>query len=192
MKVELLNITADSEKLIEKAARNCYQSAASETDERRSAFISGLIKSGHLSVLEHASATFELKEVSRALLAQITRHRVASYSVKSQRYCDERDVEYIIPKSIDNNEKAREIYLTCLARINSCYEDLRELSIPKEDARFILPNSAETDIVMTANFREWLHIIELRTSPKAQWEIRECVGEIERILKENAPSVFGV
>ena len=108
--VQLLMITPDCEKLIESAGRTCYESYDKATEDSHEKLIRHLVKSNHTSVLEHASATFRFTGISRAFLAQITRHRLASYSVKSQRYVKESNFDYITPDSIKNNEYALEVY----------------------------------------------------------------------------------
>ena len=190
MKVELLSITPDAEKIIEKAGRTCYLSSKAETEKQRQKFIKSLVKNGHHSVLEHACATFKISGVSRSLTHQLVRHRLCSYSQQSQRYVDESNFEYIEPDSIKANSIAHTIFTEFMDEAKSTYSRLRKLGIKKEDARFVLPNATSTTIVVTANFREWRHIIELRGQSSAQWEIRKLVIEILKILKKYAPSVF--
>lgn len=190
MKVELLSITPDAEKTIEKAGRTCYLSSEAETEKQRQKFIKSLVKNGHHSVLEHAYATFKISNVSRALTHQLVRHRLCSYSQQSQRYVDESNFEYIEPDSIKGNSIAHTIFTEFIDEAKSVYLRLRKLGIKKEDAKFVLPNATSTTIVVTANFREWRHIIELRGQSSAQWEIRKLVIEILKILKKYAPSGF--
>lgn len=190
MNVELLSITENIEKVIEKAGRNCYQSEEKITNESCGPFIRGIVKSGHHSVLEHGYATFKIENVSRALMAQLTRHRLSSFSIKSQRYVDESDFDFIIPDSIGDHEDALFDYLSCMKIIEETYQKLREYGIKKEDARMVLPNSATTDIVMSANMRQWRNILKLRLEKSAQWEIRDMAEDILAILSEHAPNVF--
>ena len=190
MKIELLSITENPERLIELAGRTAYQSFDKITDDSASKFIKMLIGRGHTSVLEHASATFKISDVSRAFSHQLVRHRIASYTQKSQRYVNEKEFDYVIPDTIKNNEKALEIFKFMMGEINWNYQELQKLGIRNEDCRFLLPNACTTEIVITTNFRDWRHIIEIRTDKAAQWEIRNVCNEILKVLKEKAPSCF--
>jgi len=190
MKIELLSITPNAEKLIEEAGRTAYQSQDKITDNSASKFIKRLIKMGHTSVLEHSNASFRISDVSRAFSHQLVRHRLASFTQKSQRYVSEKEFEYVIPDSIKNNERALGIFKFMMDEINWNYQELQKLGIRNEDARFILPNACTTEIVITANFRIWRHIIKLRTDKAAQWEIRNVCNEILKVLKEKAPACF--
>jgi thymidylate synthase (FAD) len=190
MKVELLFITPNAEKLIESAGRTCYLSFGKRRKDTEKSFIKMLIKRGHLSVLEHASATFRISEVSRAFTHQFVRHRLCSYSQQSQRYVDESNFSYVEPESIKNNSKAHPIFTEFMDNAKKAYSELQKLGIKNEDARFVLPNAVETQIVVTANLREWRHIVELRGEPGAQWEIRRAAIEILKILRKCAPTVF--
>lgn len=190
MKVELLYITPDAEKVIERAGRTAYQSFDKEGEGSEEKFIKMLIRRGHFSVLEHAVASFRIKGVSRAMTHQLVRHRIASYTQKSQRYVDESNFSYITPPSIEKNPEAKKIFEEQMESARESYRKLKELGIPSQDARYLLPNATETEIVITANMREWRHIIELRGDPSSQWEIRNVIIEILKILKKNCPSVF--
>jgi thymidylate synthase (FAD) len=190
MKVELLFITPNAEKLIESAGRTCYLSFGKQGEGTEKAFVKMLIKMGHLSVLEHAYATFRISGVSRAFTHQLVRHRLCSYSQQSQRYVDESNFSYVEPDSIKNNPEAHSLFEDFMDKARKTYSELQKLGIKNEDARFVLPNAVETQIVVTANLREWRHIIELRGEPGAQWEIRRAAVEILKILKKHAPTVF--
>ncbi|MBI3793602.1 MAG: FAD-dependent thymidylate synthase [Nitrospinae bacterium] len=190
LKVELLAITPLAEKLIEEAGRTCYLSFDKMAAESEKRFIRMIIKNGHHSVLEHASATFRITGGSRSFTHQIVRHRMASFSQQSQRYVDERDFQVVVPESIKGNPKALEIFNDVMARCKTAYKELKEMDIRKEDARFVLPNAVTSEIVVTANFREWRHIIAHRTEKNAQWEIREICGVILKELAKHAPAVF--
>ena len=190
MKVELLFITPDAEKLIETAGRTSYLSFDKQGKGTEKAFIRMLIKNGHLSVLEYVYATFRISEVSRAFTHQLVRHRLCSFIQQSQRYVDESNFNYIEPESIRNNPKAHSVFTESISEAKKVYSELQRLGIKNEDARFILPNAIESQIVVTANFREWRHIIGLRGGPNAQWEIRKVAIEILRILKKYASPVF--
>ncbi|MCK4330515.1 FAD-dependent thymidylate synthase [candidate division WOR-3 bacterium] len=190
MKVELLSITPDAEKLIERAGRTSHLSFEKQGKDTEKKFIKMIIKLGHESVLEHAYATFRISGVSRALTHQLVRHRLCSYTQQSQRYVSESNFNYIEPESIKNDKEAHHIFRCFLDKARETYCKLRELGIENEDARFALPNAVCGEIVVTANLREWRHIVELRGSPGAQWEIREIAVQILRILKEYVSTVF--
>ena len=190
MKVELLFITPDAEKLIETAGRTAYLSFHKRPKDNEGAFIRMLIKNRHFSVLEHAYATFRISGISRAFTHQLVRHRLCSFTQQSQRYVDESKFNYIEPESMRNNPKAHSIFTEFMDKAKKVYSDLQELGIKNEDARFVLPNGVESQIVITANLREWRHIIGLRGSPDAQWEMRKVAIEILRILKKYVPTVF--
>lgn len=178
MKITLLAITPQADKVIEQAGRVCYLSDNKITDTSAKPFIHKLIKAGHESVLEHASATFKIEGVSRALTHQLVRHRLASFSQQSQRYVDENGFDFVIPESvIDKDEFTRD-----MLKIADMYDKWRKKGLKKEDARFVLPNACCSDIVVSANFREWRHIMKMRLSSKAQWEIRTMAKHILILL----------
>ena len=188
MEIELLLITNNAEELIEKSARVCYNSKLNKS--KRKVFLQSLIKKGHHSILEHATATFKISGISRALSHQLVRHRLASYSQQSQRYVDMNNFDYIIPPKIENDYKLFNDYENLMEQTRQLYSKMIKAGIKKEDARFILPNATKTELIMTANFREWRHIIELRCSKKAQWEIREVFKKILIMLYDESPIVF--
>lgn len=190
MKVELLFITPNGENLIEEAGRISYLSFEKQGRGTERKFIKMLIKNRHHSVLEHAYATFRISEVSRAFTHQLVRHRLCSFTQQSQRYVAESNFNYIEPKSIKDIPKAHSLFVKFMEEARSVYSELQRLGISNEDARFVLPNAVESQIVVTANLREWRHIIELRGSLDAQWEIRKAAIEILKILKKHAPTVF--
>jgi len=188
LQVELISITPDAEKVIEEAGRTCYQSFDKMGNDTQGGFIKRLIKMGHESPLEHAYATFRIKNCSRAMTHQLVRHRLMAVCQQSQRYVDEENFSYVVPESIrqehvDDFHKDMEI-------IRLMYHEWRERDLKKEDARFVLPNACTSEVVVSANFREWRHIFKLRLSPKAQWEIRKACLQILRILKEHAAACF--
>ena len=201
--VELLRYTAMPEETIALAAKLCYSKASiSDLKDRisqkdQSDFIDRLMGMGHESVLEHVSFTFGIEGVSRVLLAQLTRHRIASFSVQSQRYVSyEKGFGYIIPESIlALGDEAVRKYKEQMQTIEGWYIDwqkrlgnLGEKS--NEDARFVLPNACETRIVMTMNVRELRHFFSLRMCNRAQWEIRRMATEMFRLCYNTAPSLF--
>jgi thymidylate synthase (FAD) len=146
---------------------------------------------GHSSVIEHASFTFSIEDVSRAMTHQLVRHRIASYTQQSQRYVAYDTLErYVTPPSIGKNARAKKVFDETLEKISEAYGKLLKLEIPKEDARFILPNAAKTNIIVTMNARELLHFFNLRCCTRAQWEIREVAVEMLRQAKKVAPTLF--
>ncbi len=190
MEVEILAVTPDAEKIIERAGRTCYMSQDRISGESASKFLRMLISRGHLSVLEHAYATFRVSGISRAATHQLVRHRLCSFSQKSQRYVKEGKAAFIVPPSIQVNEEAMLVFDSVLSASRDAYNRLADLGIPKEDARFVIPNAAVSEIVMSANFRELRHIILTRGSKRAQWEVRELAVRILRLMKQQAPDVF--
>jgi len=190
-KVELLSITPNAEKLIEAAGRTSYMSFDKQGKDSEKRFIRMLVKSRHHSVLEHAYATFRISAASRSFTHQLVRHRLCSFIQQSQRYVDESKFNYIEPDSIKNNPKAHSIFIDFISKAKETYVKLNGLKIKKEDARYVLPNAVESQIVVSANFREWRNIIDLRGKAQAQWEIRRVAIEILKILKKHAPNVFG-
>lgn len=190
MKITLTKITTNAEKHIETCGRVCYQSVPSN-NYKTGGLIKALIKSGHESVLEHAIATFNIDGISRACSHQLVRHRLASYSQKSQRYVKESQFEYVIPPEILKKEsQIRNQYVLHMQQIQDMYNYWKEIGIKNEDARMVLPNACTTEIVMSTNFREWRKIIELRCDSHAQWEIRLLCNKILTILYNKCPNVF--
>lgn len=190
MKVELWSVTPDAERLIERAGRVCWKTDLSPTEDGTAAFIKRLVKRGHFSVLEHSKATFCVSEISRACSHQIVRHRIASYSQESQRFVDTSHFVPVMPKTVANNPEARAIFASTDMACKTAYQALRKLGIPKQDARFLLPNATPTSIVITLNFSAWRHLFEVRCDKHAQWEIRAVAKEILEQLYVVAPSVF--
>lgn len=196
MTVRLLTYTPNPEKVVAMAARTCYTSMPLSkledklTDEEVAKMVTKLSDMGHESPMEHASFTFAIEGVSRALLAQITRHRMASYSVRSQRYVKEADCDYVIPSSISSNPLAASYYNAALGAVSDAYDQLIKLGIPKEDARMTLPNATETQMMVTMNARSLHNFFHLRCCNRAQWEIRELADEMLKLCKEVAPILF--
>ncbi|MGA1846423.1 FAD-dependent thymidylate synthase [Deferribacter abyssi] len=198
VKVKLLKYTSDPELTAAFAAKLCYSSEADieilqnsieKTDQLE--FIEKIVSIGHHSVLEHVSFTFGIEGVSRAMTHQLVRHRIASYSQRSQRYVKHKGgFEYIVPPSIRANKELKLKYENFMCKIANVYDEMIEAGIPAEDARYVLPNACETKIIVTMNARELLHFFELRCCNRAQWEIR-CVAELmlEECLKV-APGIF--
>ncbi len=197
MKVKLLRYTADPELLCGAAALTSSKSGSpSETFEkmdieRAKQIIKRVTGYGHVSVIEHASFTFSLEGVSRAMTHQLVRHRIASYTQQSQRYVTYDTLEkYVTPKSIAENADAKKVFEETLEKISEAYQKLLQLGIPKEDARFILPNAAKTNIIVTMNARELNHFFNLRCCARSQWEIREVATEMLKQVKKVAPALF--
>ncbi len=177
------------EELIEYAGRLCWDT----TDQlgRNPQRIKEWIEVGHESVIEHASATFYIR-ASRAFTHELVRHRLASYSQRSQRYVKESEPKYIAPPELNliESSETASIFKKAMREAWEAYNELLKLGVKPEIARYVLPNACETQIVMTMNFRELRHFIKLRTSEKALPEMRAVAGEIRRMLKELAPKVF--
>jgi len=190
MKVELLSITSNAEKVIENAGRTSYLSFNKSNTESEKKFIKMLIKKKHFSVLEHAYAAFRISGVSRAFTHQLVRHRICSFIQQSQRYVNEKDFRYIEPNSIKSNTIAHKRFIEFIEKARIAYKELQKLGIKNEDARFVLPNAVESQIVISANLREWRHIFEVRGNLEAQWEIRYVVIEILKILEKLIPTPF--
>jgi thymidylate synthase (FAD) len=194
MQVELIALTqylqgnGTPEELLEHAGRVCYRS---ETRGDPAKFLRARLREGHESLIEHASATFEISGISRACSHQLVRHRIASYSQESQRYVEMSDPALVIPDAIAEDPHARAVWDSFVEEVQSAYQELRELGIRKEDARFVLPNAAATCIIVTMNFRELLHFFRLRITPEAQWEIRRMAIEMLEVLAPHAPAIFG-
>ena len=190
LKVILLRHTLSPEETVALAAKLCYsKSTIPDLQEKisskdQSEFIGKLMNMGHESVLEHVSFTFGVEGVSRVLLAQLTRHRIASFSVQSQRYVSyENGFGYIIPESIIAlGEDAVNRFSEQMQTIETWYTDwqkqLGKGEKSNEDARFVLPNACETRIMVTMNVRELRHFFSLRMCNRAQWEIRNMAEEI--------------
>jgi len=193
VKVELMAITPNAEDLIERACRTCYLSfhrykPPSSTEE----LIKKVIQKGHHSVLEHATATFRIKGGSRVFTHELVRHRLMSPSQESQRYVEygkTKEFEFVVPPNIQSTQFVGKFQqLAGLAF--DLYQEMVKADVPKEDARYILPNATTSEIVISANFRELRHIFEIRCVERAHWEIREICLEMLRIMKKQAPIVF--
>jgi len=188
MKVELLAIIPRAEEVIEFAGRVCYRSAEKRTVGSAAKFIGKLIAMGHESPLEHAYATFYISGCSRAMTHQLVRHRLMSVSQQSQRYVDEKSFQYVVPPSVP--DERREEFRRDMESIRAMYARWQARGLKKEDARFVLPNACTSELVISANFREFRHIFAVRCAPQAQWEIREACAAMLRELHRRAPSVF--
>lgn len=219
-KVILLAHTPEPEKTVACAAKLCYSSSNIEdlhnglTEDKVNSFVEMLSEIGHESPIEHATFTFGIEGVSRSLLAQITRHRIASYSVKSQRYVSEGCFEYVTPPEIAAIPEALELYKKTMQQTQDAYDSLTEVLTQKhkaeflaegkdektssrlaqkkaiEDARFVLPNACETQMVVTMNARSLHNFFRHRCCNRAQWEIREIAEQMLRLVSEVSPQLF--
>ena len=202
LKVILLRHTLSPEETIALSAKLCYSKSTIEdlkekiSQKDQTAFIEKLMGMGHESVLEHVTFSFGVEGVSRVLLAQLTRHRIASFSVQSQRYVSyENGFGFIMPESIAAlGEEAVKEYQKQMDTIEGWYVDwqkkLGKGEKSNEDARFVLPNACETRLVVTMNVRELRHFFSLRMCKRAQWEIRKMAEEMYRICFDTAPALF--
>ena len=220
MKVYLLSHTPEPDKLIACAAKLCYSDAEIQsvmeglTPEKTEKFINMLSDMGHESPFEHATFTFGIEGVSRSLLAQITRHRMASFSVKSQRYVKESGFAFVTPPEIQDFPEALAVYQEAMTQDQAQYEALTKILYEKhkkrllaegkdeqtagrmaekcaiEDARFVLPNACETQMMVTMNVRSLWNFFRLRCCNRAQWEIRALADEMLDLCKGVAPGLF--
>lgn len=197
MNVELLQYPDNPERAVATAARLCYAPVGAKElmetmpPERIQSVLSTIMKSGHFSTLEHVSYTFAVDGVSRALTHQLVRHRLASFNQQSQRYVKFTEgVETVKPDTVSHDEEANRIFDEAINAVLEGYQKLLDAGIPAEDARYLLPNAAETKIVITMNIRELLHFFSLRCCNRAQWEIREMAHRMLALVKPTAPYIF--
>ena len=220
LNVKLIAHTPDPERVVAAAARLCYSAVGvdalleAQTPEKNTKFVKMLASLGHESPIEHVSFTFAIEGVSRSLLAQITRHRIASYSVQSQRYVRLDDFQFVIPPEIEADPASKELFLKAMKQQGEEYlalaaslqekhtraliaQGLDEKSAAKkaekmanEDARFVLPNACETKMVVTMNARSLKNFFSLRCCNRAQWEIRALAEAMFRLVYPIAPALF--
>lgn len=212
LKVTLLTHTPEPQKITAAAAKLCYARADIDTvmegltPDKVDSFIDMLAGLGHDSPLEHMTFSFGIENVSRSLLAQITRHRMASFSVQSQRYVAENDFEFVTPPQIAENAEASRLYLETMKKITESYNALADMLKTKniaegmelkaaekkaiEDARYVLPNACTTKMIVTMNARSLHNFFKLRCCTRAQWEIRELACRMLELVKEVAPNTF--
>jgi len=195
--VELIN-EIDAEKImrhIELAGRVCYKSESRISDKTAEKFIANILKSGHESVIEHISLTFKII-CDRGVTHEIVRHRLASYSQESSRYCDYsndkfgNELTFIKPCFWSEDDENFQLWKDTMAQLEKTYLEMRKNGARPEQARSILPNSLKTEIFMTANLREWRHFLKLRTATRAHPQMREVALKIYKILNENLPVLF--
>ena len=219
-KVTLIAHTPDPERTIACAAKLCYSPSTIETvhqgltDEKVTSFVEMLSEIGHESPIEHVSFTFGIEGVSRALLAQITRHRMASFSVQSQRYVAEKSFEYVTPPEIAAVPEAEALFKEAMAEDQRRYDEITAILKKKhkqafldegkdektaermaekkaiEDARFVLPNACETKMILTMNCRSLLNFFRHRCCSRAQWEIQDVANQMLALVKDVAPEIF--
>jgi len=220
LKVTLIAHTPDPEKIVASAARLCYSDSGLDTmmegldEETASGFVEMLANIGHESPIEHVSFTFGIEGVSRTLLAQITRHRIASFSVQSQRYVKKSEFVYITPPEIEKEPEAKAMFEKSMNDALESYNNLADMLEKKhyadfiasgmsekaakskaekkaiEDARFVLPNACETKMAVTMNARSLINFFKLRCCNRAQWEIKAVADEMLRLCCQVAPSIF--
>jgi thymidylate synthase (FAD) len=204
LNVVLLRHTPEPEEVVAMAAKLCYSPSGVEELKQKieakdqAAFVEKLAAVGHLSPIEHVSFTFGIEGISRACSHQLVRHRVASYSQQSQRYVREEAFDYVIPPSIKQDAEAArqftEFMAEAQARYTAILKRLEDQGITGEsgnqDARYLLPNAAETKIVVTMNARELLHFFRVRCCNRAQWEIRFMAEKMLALVKDAAPTIF--
>ncbi len=220
MKVTLISHTPEPEKLVAIAGKLCYSSSDigslkdGLTDDKIKNYVKMLVSIGHESVMEHVSFTFGIEGISRACSHQLVRHRIASYSQKSQRYVNESGFEFITPPAIHEVPEAEAEYMKMISEITESYNKISDLltdhhksnfinegldektalskarKMANEDARFILPNACETKIVVTMNVRSLFNFFRHRCCNRAQWEIRNVANEMLRLCLEVAPNIF--
>jgi len=192
--VELLWITPNAAATIERAGRVCYKSGEKTTPDSAAKFVRMLREHGHLSVIEHAAASM-LFVCDRGVTHEMVRHRMASYSQESTRYCNYgkekfgREIAVVEPPFGNDAERADR--RRAMEQAESAYLALLDAGVAPQIARGVLPNSLKAEIVMTANFREWLHFIDVRCAKHAHPQMREVAGMARDILAREVPEVFG-
>ena len=185
MEVELITYTMGCEDVVERAAAVCYDSMPTKGHR----IAASCARSGHMSVWEHLNFTFHISGVSRALLAQLSRHRHISLSVRSQRYCSEEGFGYVTPDVIAKDGIENMVYDEIMEDLRDAYRTLQTDGIPNEDARSVLPNACCTELYMTANARALIEMSRLRLCTRAQKEIRELFQELKKGVANVAPMV---
>ena len=220
LKVTLIAHTPQPEKIAASAAKLCYSSSDIDgitqglDDEKTASYIDMLVSIGHESVMEHASFTFGIEGISRACSHQLVRHRIASYSQKSQRYVNEDGFDFVTPPAVSEIPQAKQEYDRIVSEISKSYSLIADMLTEKhkadfiaqgmdektasskarklanEDARFILPNACETKIIVTMNVRSLFNFFKHRCCNRAQWEIRAVADEMLRLCIQTAPHIF--
>jgi thymidylate synthase (FAD) len=195
MNVKLIGFTPNPEKMPAMAAKLTHSKTKPEdldksSDKELKSILEYVLDAGHTSVIEHTCFTFAVSDVSRSLTHQLVRHRIASYAQQSQRYVDFKEPNYVTPPKIAKNKQMKKAYEKIMKNIWEEYNKLLDMDIPPEDARFVLPNAACTNIIVTMNARSLMNFFELRCCRHAQWEIRQCANKMLAEVKKVAPTIF--
>lgn len=195
MNVKLMGFTPDPEKIPAMAAKLTHSKTKPEdlgktSNKELKAILEQVVGLGHTSVVEHASFTFAISDVSRSLTHQLVRHRIASFSQQSQRYVNLNEPAYVTPPKIAKSKQMKKAYDQTMKMIWKEYNKLLEMDIPAEDARYVLPNATCTNIIVTMNARSLLNFFELRCCLHAQWEIRKLANLMLKEVKKAAPTIF--
>ena len=198
MRVKLLWHTPNPEIVVALAMRRCYNSKPIEDLEAElkskpgyeKELISKALRDKTFDVIEHAVFMFEIEGISRVCSHQLVRHRIASYDQESQRFSAVEKEDFIVPHTVRSNPSALKLYEDVIKQSILTFKKLKELEVPKEDARFILPQAIGTKLVITTNARSLMHFFWQRMAPQAQWEIRELAELMLKECKKVAPSIF--
>lgn len=207
-RVELLAHTPEPLSLVYAAFRQCYHAgfvgdmwprllSGEIARDTQAEFVSSILESGHNSPAEHVSFTFAISGVSRALTHQLVRHRIASYSQQSQRYVDASNFDFVLPPAVASNPQALARFEAFMDEVGIAYRDILALleadgrgKSAKEDARFVLPQAAASNIVVTMNCRALFNFFEHRCCTRAQWEIREVASQMLALCRAVLPELF--
>ena len=188
MEVELLQITPNAEEFIGKCASICYDSSTdSGACVKRAA---ACVSKGHLATLRFAHATFKITGISRACSHQFVRSKHLDFLQRSQRYCSEKETDFIIPESLKQTPQMEEQTKFLFEDLLAAYNNLLKRGVKKEDARFVLPEATCTSLIVTGNLQAWLDFINLRSGKEAQWEIRALAQSINKMLSRECPNIF--
>jgi thymidylate synthase (FAD) len=195
MKVKLIDSSINCMKVVAAGGRICYSNKKASdiymmNDTEAAAMVRHAMESHHDSLFEHANFTFLIEDVSRVLSHQLVRHRIMSPHQRSQRYVKLEEGEYVVPPTIKESWRASEIYKDAMKTCEEAYEKLLLLGIPKEDARYIYPNAAYTQLIVTINGRSLTHLLGLRLCSRAQWEIREMANLMLKEVRKVFPEYF--
>ena len=195
MNVKLIGYSPNPEKVPAMAAKLTHSKTKPEdldksSDKELKAILEHVMKLGHTSVIEHSSFTFAISDVSRSLTHQLVRHRIASYAQQSQRYVNLKKPNYVIPPKINANKSMKKAYQETMNIIWTQYNKLIDMDMPAEDSRYVLPNAACTNIMVTMNARSLLNFFELRCCLHAQWEIRKLANMMLKLVQKKAPIIF--
>lgn len=181
MQVTLIQSTPNPIETIAQIASICYDSNPKNPKK----LVEHLYKNGHFSVYEHIYFTFKIEGISRACSHQLVRHRMCSFTQRSQRYCSEDGFEFVAPKTLD-----KDLFAVDMANLRYLYEYYQKNEVPNEDARYILPNACTTELYLSCNLRELIHIANERLCSRAQWEIRELVQKMVSLVDPELQSML--